>query len=488
MKKIILTIIIALVVIVAGIFVTFTYFPNIFIKSDKLEELESTLNKNFKSVQFDLNPESMDLSYESGFFTNTHYNISLDDVAIDINMKELKKLLPKKIDQSDIDLFDVVIRLKAKKAHLIYGPFDKYLSVSELDNVTISPINEENKKLLDAKISRVSTEKFNIGYLIKNVENNLKDAYTELLINNPQYEIKVSKLNGYIISNERKYVLILSKADFNQVTTKGIAQFLNNKTDKPFDEILVDGKEKQISGIKLEDLEVENKSDNITYNYKIKNLEFTSKFVPEESNIMVYSMKLIVDELNTKATGDRREENLYRVIDGLNAFKGKFAIKNITPELARDYMNLINYSKGGINLTTTNFQLLSRYLAALMRSIKSAKPEIILQVEPLEHKLVKATVDGKLSFTETSNIPLGKIIVKTSDLNKIQNELKEKQVLTEKVKNIIYSIKGYQTKLEDGTFFTEIEVKDEIPYIYINGQPINLNSTYSRPLEDNATK
>jgi len=63
-------------------------------------------------------------------------------------------------------------------------------------------------------------------------------------------------------------------------------------------------------------------------------------------------------------------------------FNGSFAIENITPKLAKNYMNLIKYSRGGAISGAGNFQELAGHLSALMASIKEAKPKILLDVNP----------------------------------------------------------------------------------------------------------
>jgi hypothetical protein len=252
---------------------------------------------------------------------------------------------------------------------------------------------------------------------------------------------------------------------------------MNNKTDKDIEEILKTGKEKQVSILSAKGANLSTVTDNSSFNYSLKNFTFSSSFQPQDNNYMNYKIALKLEGLETNAKGDERTVNEYNIIDGLEIFNGSFAIENISPKLAKNYFNLIKYSRSGANAGATNFQELASHLAALMASIKEAKPKILLDINPLKHKLLEAYVDGDLAFTENSNIPLGTINIKSTSLDTLQNKLTEYNILNEKNINLFNNIKSYLKKSEDNFYVTTIEIKNQIPYVYINGQPIAAGQT-----------
>jgi len=122
-----------------------------------------------------------------------------------------------------------------------------------------------------------------------------------------------------------------------------------------------------------------------------------------------------------------------------------------------------------------------------MASIKEAKPRILLDINPLKHKLLEAYIDGDLAFTEHSNIPLGTINIKSTSLDPLQNKLTEYNILNENSIKLFNTIKGYLLKSEGNFYASTIEIKNQLPYIFINGQPLSTGQTQAPMPGNNET-
>jgi hypothetical protein len=186
---------------------------------------------------------------------------------------------------------------------------------------------------------------------------------------------------------------------------------------------------------------------------------------------MLYEIALSMEAASLKSP--HNASALLTLLDGLESFNGKFAIDQISPELARRYIEMIEYTKTHRNINAGNLQELAGYLQALRAALNRAKPKISLNINPLKHPSLEANVDGALAFTEKSLIPLGKIDVRTTDLMKLEPLLIEKGVITkEKADRIFAMAAKYFKPGKDGFSYANVEIKEQMPYIFINGMPI----------------
>lgn len=473
-NKLIITVSV-IVIILVGIFITLSFFPTIFINSGKIDSLQEHINKKYEGLEFNLNAKNFKASYSSGLFNKTHYKLKLRDASVRVGVDFLKKYIPEDIlaEYSNINNQSDIL-LSVAKVNLIYGPFDNYLAVRDLRGIRVISYNNdlEVDGIAHGEISRLKTNIINLSALLKNNYDSLKDAYLDILLDNPAYRIAVTDANIQLKSDYLLNNFITSKLEFKQETTEDIVKLMNNKTDKDVEEILKSGKEKQVSILTVKGANLSTVTDNSSFNYSLKNFTFSSSFQPQDTNFMTYKIALKLEGLETLAKGDDRTVNEYNIIDGLEMFNGSFAIENISPKLAKNYFNLIKYSRSDANAGGTNFQELASHLSALMASIKEAKPRILLDINPLKHKLLETYVDGDLAFTENSNIPLGVINIKSTSLDTLQNKLTEYNILNENSIKLFNTIKGYLQKSEGDFYVATIEIKNQIPYVYINGQPI----------------
>jgi hypothetical protein len=486
MKKIALIVVSVIIVVLLGMFITVAFFPNIYINTGKVKSFQDKINAKYEGLKLDLNAQTFKASYESGLFNKTHYKLKLRDVSVKVSGDFIKNHFPQDIVEkySDIDSTSYV-SLLVNKLNLIYGPFDKYLAVKDLRNIKLLSYNNsvEPNENVKGEIGKIKTNKINLSPLLEKSYNNLKDAYTDILINNPDYKIVVSSANLQLKNSNSKNNLNFSELAFNQKTSSEIAKLMNNMSDKDLEEVLKSGKEKQISNVTLNNATLKSVSDNESYNYAVNHFEFSSSFEPDKADFMAYRIALNIEDLKLSAEGNEKIVNKYSMLNGLDKLSGSFAIENITPKLAKNYMNLIKYSRGS-NAGASNFQELAGHLSALMTSIKEAKPKILLDINPLKHSLIEAYVDGDLAFTENSNIPSGKIEVKTTSLDKLQNKLAESNLLNENSQKFINTIKGYLKKSEGNFYIATVEIKNQIPYIFINGQPLT-GGQAQVPMSDN---
>lgn len=480
MKKKLIIIASIIIILFLGVFITLSFFPTIFINSGKITSLQEELNKKYDGLTFNLNPKTFKASYNAGLFNKTHYKLKLRDASVKVSVEFLEKYIPEDIlaEYSQIDNQSDIL-LSVNKLNLVYGPFDKFLAVKDLTGIKIVSYNNdvEVEGVVRGEISKLKTSTINLSALLKNSFDSMKNAYLDILIDNQAYKIAVSDANiqlksDYIINN-----FITSKLEFKQETTENIAKLINNKMDKDIEEILKSGKEKQLSMLSIRSASLNTTTDNSSFNYTLEDFAFSSSFEPQDENFMAYRIALKLEGLDTKAKGDERTVNKYSILDGLELFNGTFAIENISPKLAKNYLNLIKYSRAGANVGATNFQELASYLSALMASIKEAKPRILLDINPLKHKLLEAYIDGDLAFTEHSNIPLGTINIKSTSLDPLQNKLTEYNILNENSIKLFNTIKGYLLKSEGNFYASTIEIKNQLPYIFINGQPLSTGQT-----------
>lgn len=473
MRKIALIVTSSIIVILLGIFITVAFFPNIYINTGKINNFQEKINSKYEGLEVNLNANTFKASYDSGLFNKTHYTLKLEDASIKVSLDLLKKHLPELEEYSDVEEKTDIL-LSVNKLKLIYGPFDKYLAVKDLKGIKILTYtnNIETNAGINGDIEKIKTNKIDLSSLLENDYSNFKDAYTDILINNPDYELSIGNVNIQLKNNDEINKLVLAKLKFDQETSTEIARLMNNKSDKDVEEILKSGKEKQISKISLNGAKLSTLSDNSSYNYALDSMTFTSSFEPQTSEFMAYRVGLKLGGLQLSAEGDEKTVKTYKSLDGLVKFNGSFAIENITPKLAKNYMNLIKYSRGGAISGAGNFQELAGHLSALMASIKEAKPKILLDVNPLKHRLLETYVDGDLAFTENSNIPLGIINIKSTSLDELENKLAENDILNENSMNTLKTIKSYLKKSDNNMYVATIEIKNQMPYIFINGQPL----------------
>jgi hypothetical protein len=475
MRKKVLIVTSVIIVILLGLFITVAFFPNIYINTGKINSFQEKINSQYEGLQVNLNANTFKASYDSGLFNKTHYKLKLKDASIQVSMDLLRKHLPEEIleEYSNMEEGSNIL-LSVSRLKLIYGPFDKYLAVKDLRGIKVLTYtnNIERDEGIKGEIDKIKTNKIDLSPLLENEYNNFREAYTDILINNPDYEVSIANVNIQLKNNDVISNLVFEKLKFDQETSTEIARLMNNKSDKDIEEILKSGKEKQISKVSLSGAKLNTLSDNSSYNYALDSMSFTSSFEPQASNFMAYRVALKLGGLALSAEGDEKTVNTYKMLDGLVQFDGSFAIENITPKLAKNYMNLIKYSRAGAASGVGNFQELAGYLSALMASIKEAKPKILLDVNPLKHKLLEAYIDGDLAFTENSNIPLGVINIKSTSLDELENDLAENDILNENSMNIIRTIKGYLKKSDNNMYAATVEIKNQMPYIFINGQPL----------------
>lgn len=486
MKKIVLIVVSVIVVIFLGMFITVAFFPNIYINSGKINSFQEKINDKYEGLQVDLNAKTFKASYDSGLFNKTHYKLKLRNASVKVSEDFIKNHLPQDVIEKYSGIANTSIMLSVNKLDLIYGPFDKYLAIKELRDIKLMPYNNiETKEHIKGEISRIKTNTIDLSPLLEKSYTNIKDAYTDILIHNPDYRISIRGADLQLGDENTKNNLIFSKLEFNQKTSSEIAKLMNNMAYKDVEEILKSGKEKQVSKISLNDVKMSSEIDNESYNYAVNYFEFSSSFEPQNADFMTYKIALNIEDLQLSARGNEQTVKTYNILNGLNKFNGSFAIERITPKLVKNYMNLINYSRG-INAGVGNFQELAGYLSALMASIKEAKPKILLDINPLKHSLLEAYVDGDLVFTEASTVPVGKIEVKTTDLNKLEDRLATSNLLNNNSQNFINTIKEYLKKGEGNFYVATVEIKNQMPYIFINGQPLTGIQSQTPMLDNNS--
>jgi hypothetical protein len=479
MKKIISIVVSIIIVLLLGLFITVAFFPNIYINSGKIIKFQDNINSRYDGIELNLNAKTFKASYDSGLFNKTHYKLKLKDASIKINGTFLLNHLPPDMIGHYSNISDKTsIVLAFSNLNLIYGPFDKFLAIKDIRGIKITSYNNntETDDIVKGTLNKIKTNKINLSSLLKESYNNLKDAYTSILIQNPNYRISINDIDIQLRNDISKNNIVVAKVNFNQKTTEDIAKLMNNLSDKDIEEVLKSGKEQQVSQISVNNAKMIAKYDNKTNNYTLNSMMFSSSFSPQEAGFMSYKITLNAEGLQLSSTGNDKASKMYSVIDGLKDLNGSFIIENISPKLAKNYINLVKYSRGNA-VNTANFQELAGHLSALMTSIKEAKPKIHLDINPLKHKLLEAYVDGDLAFTENANIPTGTIFVKTTNLDKLENKLAENNLLTDNNKRLLNTIKGYLKQTDDNFYATTIEIRNQIPYIFINGQPLTGGQT-----------
>lgn len=414
-------------------FIVFTYFPSLYISKTHLKNIETQINTAIPGLQVTLNTDNAIIKHSSGYFHKTHAGVTLKNVTGNLDLTKStggigKIKLGKYIPEDNITLLIPEITLEL-------GVFNKFVSIKNLNDLHIQPV--KNKKLFDLRINNLQAKNYNL--YLNNIQKDKKKQKSKP--NSKTFNIKVTDLTGQY--KDKK--LSISELTIDRNMSKKIYKYLLDRDDKNIVEMLKSGKEKYTFEFKANEAIL--KTNNLTLNNN--NIELSIMFAPINNR---YAFNTNFQGFNIEIKG---KKEIYSVLNNIKNTELNIGIENITPELIESISKLFDKKDKSTSITAK--------LRNIMINIRHYQPKININCE-FDQRLINATAKGALIFTGLSFVPTGTINVEINGIDKMEKELKEKDLITDKVQKNLDTLKKHAK--------TTIEVRSQMPFIFINDRAI----------------
>ena len=425
-----LTFLVALLVVA---FVIFTYCPSLYISKTHIKDIENQISNTVPGLKVDLNVDNAVIKHSSGYFHKTHAKIMLKDVngVLDLTKStggigkfKIGKYIPN--DNITITIPELTLEL---------GIFDKFISIKNMNDLYIQPV--KNKELFNFGTKNLQAENYNL-YINKMQDDEKKHKSKP---NSRVFNVKVAGITAQYKGKE----LSVDEFAINRRMSKKLYKYLLDRDDKNIAEILESGKEKYTFTFKVNKAALH--TDNLTLDND--NMALSIMFTPDNNR---YSFNTNFQGSDIKIDGSKK---IYSVLNNIKNTKLNINIENITSDLIESIITLFDKKDKSMSITTK--------MKNIMANVKQYQPKINVDCE-FNQRLINATAKGDLVFTGLSFVPTGAINIEITGINKMEKELEDKDLMNEKVKKNLDTLRKYEK--------TTIEVRSQMPFIFINNQSI----------------
>jgi len=175
-------------------------------------------------------------------------------------------------------------------------------------------------------------------------------------------------------------------------------------------------------------------------------------------------------KIDMDVTGKDSKEAL-QIIEGIKSMDMNFALRHLSPQLIRTYMEMTRNSMTSVNDPEKMKRMAPKTGQALLGHFMQSQPVVQLGITPLVHEMGRMDLSAEFSMPQAM-VPDGKAVLRIYNLNEVLASIKEMKGFSEEDFNAFSQWASMMLQVdEDGNGVLTFEMKKEEPGVrYLNGR------------------
>lgn len=414
------------------------------------------------------------------------YQISIKNPEFQYTLAALLKMASIPEDE---DIPEIQIVEKAESLDVIFEPTSSYLAFRSIDGLTFTteiPDEKVNNVAINGKITSIKTTDINLTSMIKNKGKDIQTIYSGIIADNPTYEISINDFTMSMLPNKpkpsdeiTKVEMSLEKIEINSDSSEELIKAIyDNTTKTDFASFAKKGAKHNTSSLMMKNLDLNiNGKGNEKGGVNIGSISLETLLKPSTilDNTFFLSFGYKFNECNyvhfdPKDVEGKKAEKFA----GFNAINLNVSADKISPQVLELYVNLMRQVQSEMDENPQIAQqLMMTYMDDFKKAFLANDPIITFSLDPMDHKLGKANINGQFEFSKEAMFPLGKATSEIKNVPEIKQTLLTTGLMKPKeIENSFMMIDMYFKNDGTGNYKAEFEVKNEAPFFFLNGEPM----------------